>query len=74
MINTVQIYVYLPDEAVDTWRPVQAVNLHGNVYQIVTQFYDIEDEKWEFEPGDIVRCEYVKLSSGSCLTAIEKYT
>jgi hypothetical protein len=64
--------MYLPDEAVDTWRPVQAEHLHDNVYRILNQPYDRDDETWQFEPGDEVLCELIKTSCGSVLAATRK--
>jgi hypothetical protein len=55
------IYIQLLDEAVQVWRPVEAeaVGVHG--FRIVGK--RPEDERWEFEPGDLVRCETRKLTS-----------
>ena len=64
MSKLVTIYVYLPDEAVDTWRPVQAEHLHDNVYRIIDQPYDRNAETWQFEPGDEVVCEWKQLVEG----------
>jgi hypothetical protein len=52
--NTCTIYVPLLDEGTDCWRPVQAVELGGNVYCIITARG--EDERWQFETGNLVRC------------------
>ena len=52
-----QIYVYLLNEGVDVWRPVDAVKINENVYRIVAQNPDPEDEQWEFNFGDLVRCK-----------------
>lgn len=60
MTRPAEIFVALPDELVDVWRPVQAERLRANVYRIVEQPYDRAIEKWQFEPGDIVECEYRK--------------
>ena len=48
------IYVYLLDENVDVWRPVEAEPV-GDAFRIVGEPPD--DEKWEFQPGEVVRCE-----------------
>jgi hypothetical protein len=63
--NIVTIYIYLPDEAVDVWRPVEAENLGNNLFRIISNNEDTEDEKWEFNKGDIVICEKKKLSGSS---------
>jgi hypothetical protein len=52
----VQIYVALLDEGTDVWRPVQAKSLHGDVYRIVSENTDRQDEHWEFSTGELVRC------------------
>lgn len=52
-----QIYVFMPEEAVDTWRPVDAENVGAGIYLIVSADPDPEDEVWEFKSGDLVRCE-----------------
>lgn len=59
MNGVVEIFVSLPDEQVDVWRPIWARRLHDDVYRIVKQPYDRQTEKWEFEPGDTVVCEFV---------------
>jgi hypothetical protein len=68
----VQIYMPLLDEAVDTWRPVQAEHLHNNVYRILDKPGDLDDETWQFEPGDDVLCEIVQSSEGPILAATRK--
>jgi hypothetical protein len=49
----VTIYVYLPDEAVDTWRPVISKRIGPNLFRIEDSVP--EDEQWEFHPGQTVR-------------------
>jgi hypothetical protein len=70
MIDAALIYVSLPDEAVEVWRPIQAQLLRDSVYLIVTQPYDREIERWAFEPGDTVHCEYVEANDGRILAAV----
>jgi len=48
------VHVYLPDEAVDVWRPVEAEHLGRDEYRLIGPVP--EDEVWEFQPGDVVRC------------------
>jgi hypothetical protein len=67
-----QIYVALLDEGVDVWRPVEAEHLHDDVYLIVSQSYDREIERWQFEPGDCVRVRVVDSSDGRVLAACAK--
>jgi hypothetical protein len=54
---TTQILVFLPEEAVDTWRPVDAQAVGPGIYRIVSPNPDPDDEVWEFKSGDVVRCE-----------------
>jgi hypothetical protein len=56
------IYVYLPDEAVDVWRPVEAEELDFGLYRILGPAP--EDETWEFPPESIVRIEMKRLVHG----------
>jgi hypothetical protein len=56
MENTQEIFVFLPDEAVNVWRPVQAIQIGNDLYQIPKTTIVPEDEIWQFLPGDIVRC------------------
>jgi hypothetical protein len=65
-----EIFVYLPDEQVDVWCPVQAEHLRENVYRIVEQPYDKKDETWQFEPGEEVVCELIDSNEGRILAAI----
>jgi hypothetical protein len=59
-----QIFVYLPKEAVDVWRPVMAEHLHDDVYRISAASDVPDDEEWEFQPGDVVRCKQTELEGG----------
>ncbi len=63
------IYVALPDEAVQVWKPVLAEHLGGNRYRIIDQPYDRSIERWEFVPGDEVVCERVRAYEGEILAA-----
>jgi hypothetical protein len=65
------VYVYLLDEGVDVWRPVQARGLGDDRYQLVSVNSDPDDEHWEFNTGDVVRCEIRQLSGGHALVAFE---
>jgi hypothetical protein len=62
-----KIYVYLPDELVEVWRPVLAERVEGNQFRIVSQPYDPADEPWQFMPGDIVTCEVRDMVEGTRL-------
>jgi hypothetical protein len=74
MVNPAQIttvFVSLLDEGVDVWRPVSAEHIRDDIYRIVGEPPDPEDEKWEFLPGELVRCRQQALSGGSSLVAYE---
>jgi hypothetical protein len=62
LTGTRTVYVYLPDEAVDVWRPVEAEELESGRYRILGPVP--EDETWEFPPGSIVRVEMKRLMHG----------
>ena len=67
------IYVALIDEGIDTWRPVKARHEGDDRYLIVGKNEDPEDEHWEFQTGDVVRCKEFVFSGGSSgLVAFEK--
>ena len=71
--NNSEIYVYLEDEGVDVWRPVQALRLENDHYQIVSENPYPEDERWQFSTGDIVRCKKQTFADGkTALAAVEK--
>jgi len=71
--KTVQIYVQLIDEGTPTARPTQAVELGNGCFKVLpTPKYDPEDEKWEFPPGSIVKCEETEGLFGSMFLAVEK--
>ena len=72
MTGQTRIYVALLDEGVDVWRPVEAEKLHDDVYLIVSQPYDREIERWQFEPGDRVRVQLIDSSGGRILAATGK--
>jgi hypothetical protein len=48
------IYMYLPDEGAEAWRPVEAEPV-GDAFRIVSECPD--GEQLEFQPEDVVRCE-----------------
>lgn len=70
--NITTIYVYLLDEGTDVWRPVDAIHMKGDIYQIKPESRIPKTETWQFLPGDIVRCEEKLLSKGNSLVAVEK--
>jgi CRP-like cAMP-binding protein len=62
MFKEETIYVCLPDKGVNVYRPVKAMKIRNNVYKIVSENPNPEDEKWQFSTGDLVRCEIKALS------------
>ena len=70
--SPVTIYVYLLDEGVDVWRPVEAAHLGDDRYRITSVNVDPSDEHWQFSTGDIVRCSSQALSGGPALVAHER--
>ena len=56
------IHVYLPEEAVDCWFPVQAEHVGDDRYRILEE--PDSDPVLEFHKGDVVRCRIQKLGTG----------
>ena len=69
MTSDSTVYVRLIDEAVDVWRPVEAVDLTETTCRIADQPYDREIETWEFEPGVAVSWRWTGLSHGTVRVA-----
>jgi hypothetical protein len=63
------IYVYLPAEGVDVWRPVEASREDDLIYRIADTPEPL-GELWEFPPGSTVRCEWRDLSEARTLVAV----
>jgi hypothetical protein len=61
-MQTETIYMYLLDEGIRVWRPVQAETLGDNLYRVVGPVPD--DEVWEFPPGATVRGQMKTFSEG----------
>lgn len=69
----VTIYVYVKNENVDVWRPVQAELVDDKAYRIVSVNTDPEDEEWEFDTGELVHCEQRVFPDGEAgLVAVER--
>jgi hypothetical protein len=66
------IYVALLDEGIDVWRPVEAERISPDTYLIVDRAYDPRTERWEFEPGTVVRCRKENRNGREFLVATEK--
>lgn len=56
-MKTKTIYVRLLDEGTDVWRPVIAQQLDSDVFLITGENSTPNDERWEFNFGQTVRCE-----------------
>ena len=67
------IYVALRDEAVDVWRPVNAIQIGKSTYKIKSVNSNPDDERWQFVTGDSVYCEEKQFQNGSKgLVAVRK--
>jgi hypothetical protein len=67
------IYLYLCSEGTDVWRPVKAKRIENDIYRIVSLNETPEDEQWQFNTGDIVRCEFRVFSGGeSGIVAVDR--
>ena len=58
------IYVYLPEERVDVWAPVNAEQVAGDVYRIIGKIVVQDNNIYEFNKGDLVRCRTQTLVEG----------
>jgi len=58
MLKRTVIHVYLPNEAVPVWAPVDAEHLYDDVYRILD--CRGEDDEVEFGKGAAVRCRLRK--------------
>lgn len=59
----------------DVWRPVDAELVRPGVYRIVGTNADPETEHWQFQTGELARCEEKMLSDNRphrCLVAVER--
>ncbi len=63
------ILVQLLDEGTKYWRPAVAERLFEDTCRIVGHVPD--GETWQFQPGEIVRCEQKEFRDGTGLTAFE---
>ena len=65
-----EIFVNLIGEGLNVLRRVRAEHLGRDFYRIVDTMP--ENENWQFQPGQVVRCRKTKLSSGKSLVAFEE--
>ena len=67
------IYIKLLEEGTKVYRPVPAIELKKNVYEIKGEdVYDPEDEVWEFKPGVQVVVEEQELDGELVLVAVRE--
>lgn len=64
------VFVELIDEGTLCWRPVEAEQLSDGSFRLMG--LKPEDERWAFNPGDVVRCKSETLQNGQALVAYEK--
>ena len=57
-----QVHVTLLGEGVPVWRPVQARHVQDSTYQLEGTVP--EGEEWEFQPGELVKCELQEFIGG----------
>ncbi len=69
-LKETMVYVNLMGEGLNVMRSVRAEHLGRNFYKIVEPMP--EGETWEYAPGQVVRCEKKKLSTGKALVAVEE--
>lgn len=70
-MSTVTVYVRLLNEGTDVFRPTEAERVADGIYRLLpTSDYDPSDEQWEFLPGDVVRCQIMKLHGGERLVVV----
>ena len=65
----VTVYVRLLEEAVDAWRPVEAIRISEATYRLSDAPIP-EDETWSFQPGDTVVAELRDGALGSPRTLV----
>lgn len=66
-----EIYVQILDEGTRVYRPVGADLIASGVYRLKVPSFHDPDERWEFPPGSLVRCEERTLQDGRYMVAVE---
>jgi hypothetical protein len=56
------IFIALLDESVSVWRPVSAIRIRDDVFQIRGK--PPEGERWQFITGELVRCKEQTFADG----------
>jgi len=72
MTNKVTIYVPLLGEDVFVSRPVKAIQVGEFKFEICACSTIPQDEDWEFQPGERVRCEMRRNGEGHYWLAVER--
>jgi hypothetical protein len=62
------VYVALLDEGVDVWRPAAAEQIAPYLFRLLGPVPP--GECWQFQPGEVVRCEVRVLAEGPTLVAV----
>ncbi len=67
------IYIQLLGEGTIVYRPVPAIEMGDDIYQVEgEEIYDPDDEEWEFLPGTEVRVEQKEFEGKKVLVATDK--
>jgi hypothetical protein len=67
-----QIYVALLGKGNDVWKCVDAIHEGNDAYRIVSE-HSAPEERWEYGPGERVRCRATTLPTGErVLVATER--
>ena len=64
------VYVALLDEGTNVWRPVNGESVGLGLFRLLGSVPS--DENWQFQPGEVVRCENRNLSGGRVLVAVAR--
>jgi hypothetical protein len=56
------VYVALLNEGTAVWRPVMGERVGGDLFRLAGPVPD--GERWEFQPGELVRCVVQAFSGG----------
>ena len=68
------ILILLLNEGLDVWKPVKAIEVETSVFKIISENKHPDDEHWEFNYHDLVKCKEKTLNDGTqSLVAIAKH-
>ena len=62
------VYVALLDEGTEVWRPVAVEQVGPGLFCLLGPVP--EGERWQFQPGQVVRCEGRAFAGGRALVAV----